>query len=132
MTALRALFNDHRGTEAEHAGDGFFVTFDSPADAANCAIEIQRALRQNRKESGFSPRVRIGVHSGEVLEASGTLVGHQVHLAARVGSAAEGDEILFSANTIDALSGQFEFERSREIIAKGISDPVSVQSLVWS
>ena len=78
---LRALIVDHGGEEIKQTGDGFFVTFDSPNDAATCAIEIQRALRRHRKDAGFSPKVRIGIHAGPILLTDGDLVGHEVHLA---------------------------------------------------
>ena len=43
-------------------GDGFFVTFDTAGDAAECAIAVQRALEENRRQNGFFPEVRIGFH----------------------------------------------------------------------
>jgi len=128
---LRLLIEQHHGIEVDHAGDGFFVSFDSAQDAARCAIEIQQTLRRHRKEAGFSPRVRIGVHLGSVLESDGTLVGRQVHLAARVGSAAAEDEVLISADTVAAIGDGLQIKDERMIDAKGIDDPVAVATLGW-
>jgi len=129
---LRGLLADRGGNEINHTGDGFFAAFDSAGDAAQCAIEIQRALRQHRKDAGFSPKVRIGIHVGPILEADGELVGQQVHLAARVGSAASGEEILLSQDTLVELDGAFSVGEPYEIEAKGIAEPVRVASLDWS
>jgi len=127
---IRVVIEEYSGTEIDHAGDGFFVSFDLPEDALGCATQIQRILRRHRKEEGFSPRVRIGIHLGPVLRTQDGLVGHQVHVAARVASAGEGDEVLVSLETMDRVSG-FDFERKRAITVKGISEPLMVGSLAW-
>ncbi len=127
---LRVLIDEYSGTEIDHAGDGFFVSFDSPEDALGCAVGIQRLLHHHRKEEGFSPRVRIGIHVGPVLQSGQGLVGHQVHMAARVASVGEGDEVVVSKETIDQVSG-FELENKRAITAKGIDEPLIVGSLAW-
>ena len=127
---IRVVIGEYSGTEIDHAGDGFFVSFDSPEDVLGCATQIQRVLRRHRKEAGFSPRVRIGIHLGPVLHSHEGLVGQQVHVAARVVSAAEGDEVLVSVETIDRASG-FELKHKRTIKIKGISEPLMVGSLVW-
>jgi adenylate cyclase len=96
-----------------------------------CASEIQLVLRNHRKESGFSPRVRIGVHAGEVLQSKGGLVGAEVHTASRVASAAQGDEVLVSSATAEVAGAGFEFRDELEIEAKGMSEPLLVRALVW-
>jgi len=127
---IRVVIDEYSGTEIDHAGDGFFVSFDTPEDALGCATQIQRVLRRHRKEAGFSPHVRIGIHLGPVLQSQEGLLGRQVHVAARVASAGEGDEILVSLETMERVSG-FDFERHREITVKGISEPLMVGSLAW-
>ncbi len=127
---IRTLIGEYAGTEIDHAGDGFFVSFASPEEALGCAAQIQRVLERHRKEEGFSPRVRIGVHAGRVLVANEGLVGHQVHVAARVASEGESDEVLVTLETINHKTG-FVFENQRTITAKGVEDPLAVSSLVW-
>ncbi len=128
---LRELIANHGGDEINHTGDGFFAAFDSADDASRCAIDIQRSLRQHQKDSGFSPNVRIGIHVGPILEADGALVGQQVHLAARVGSAASGEQILLSQDTVTALDATFRLGDEYDIDAKGIAEPVTVAPLDW-
>jgi class 3 adenylate cyclase len=128
---LRDIFVNYGGDEVNHTGDGFFATFDSPDDAARCAIEIQRTLRQHRKDTGFAPKVRIGIHSGPILEADGELVGQQVHLAARIGSAAAGEEILLSHHAVVELDDTYRLGDQYDVDAKGIAEPVTVAPLDW-
>src|SRR6185503_17843162 len=63
---LRELFASYGGREIEAVGDGFFVECPSALAAAQCAVEIQRALH-DRNASQSADRqilVRIGLHLG--------------------------------------------------------------------
>jgi hypothetical protein len=62
---VRAMLARYRGVEIDHAGDGFFSTFDGPARAISCAQRIIEALER----TGLS--VRAGVHTGEVETIDG-------------------------------------------------------------
>lgn len=46
---LRSCLAKHAGEEVKHGGDGFFVAFDAPAGAIECAVEIQRTLADHRR-----------------------------------------------------------------------------------
>jgi len=129
---LRMLVDRHHGREMDHTGDGFFISFDRATDAVRCAIDIQRTLDQHRRESGFSPRVRIGIHAGLVIESEQRLLGHNVHLAARIGSAAEEDEILVSRAIEAELGPGYGIESTRTLTVKGVDEPVEVRSIVWT
>ena len=95
---IRTVAAAHRGVEMGTEGDSFFVVFQSAADGLLAAGEMQRAL-------GDLPlRVRIGVHTGEVLLVDGGYVGMAVHKAARISSAAHGGQVVVSAQT-GALAG---------------------------
>jgi class 3 adenylate cyclase len=128
--ALRALFREHDAEEVDHTGDGFFVAFEDPARAVECASAIQRKLSDHRKEHGFAPKVRIGVHAAEASTTGTNYRGKGVHLAARVGATAEGDEILVTVETASSCPGVHLGEQ-RQVTLKGIADPVDVVSIDW-
>lgn len=128
---IRSLLQHHHGTEIDHAGDGFFVSFTTPEDALKCAAEIQAVLRKHRKDSGFSPRVRIGVHVGEVLQSEHALVGLEVHTASRVAGAAGGDQVLVSHATVELVGDSFAFGPAQETEVKGIGQPLVIHPLLW-
>jgi len=86
--ALRGLFAQHHGEEVDHAGDGFLVAFESNAQAIDCAVAMQRMLSKHRRDHGFAPRIRIGVHISEAVRSGRGFRGSGVHQAARIAALA--------------------------------------------
>jgi len=115
---IRNLLRSHRGQEVHHAGDGFFVAFETADDALGCAISIRRAFADHRREHGFAPSIRIGLHTAEALHTASGYEGGGVHSAARIGALAVGEEILVSRVTFESLAkpvphGPWRTERLR-------------------
>jgi class 3 adenylate cyclase len=127
--AMRESFTQHGGEEVDHAGDGFFVAFADPASAIECAIGIQRRLANHRREHGFAPRVRIGIHATSASHAGGRYRGRGVHEASRIAAMAGPDEIVASRATVPPL---FHTSESREAAVKGISKPLELVTIDWS
>jgi len=130
--ALRAAFAEHDGTEVSHTGDGFFVTFDRAVDAVEAAVSIQRRLVEHRREHGFAPQVRIGLHTDEATLDGSDYRGKGVHLAARVGSAAGAEEIVVSGATLQSAGElRYPVSESRTADLKGIEDAVDLHTIEW-
>lgn len=128
---LRALFAEHRGQEVDHAGDGFFVAFEDARSALESAVAIQRSLADHRRTNGFAPQVRIGIHAAEATERGSDYGGKGVHEAARIGTLADGGEILATVETVEAAEGNWQVSEPREIRLKGISEPARVVTVSW-
>jgi len=96
---LRALFERYRGHEVDFEGDAFFVAFERAADAVAVALEGQAGL------AGGPVKVRMGLHTGEPLLDPPKYVGRDVHLAARVMSAAHGGQVLLTGATRELVDG---------------------------
>jgi class 3 adenylate cyclase/tetratricopeptide (TPR) repeat protein len=128
---LRGLFEQHGGREVDHAGDGFFVSFEDPAPALQCAIAIQRKLAEHRRVAGFAPQVRIGLHAGEALAVDRDFTGRSVHQAARIGALAVGGEILASIETIEWAGEGIESTDRRDVSLKGFAEAIPVASIAW-
>jgi class 3 adenylate cyclase len=127
---LRTCIASHGGEEVDHTGDGFFIAFPDARAAIACAQEIQRRLAGQRREHGFAPQVRIGLHSAQATIAGFNYTGMGVHAAARIGAVAGGGEIVASASTVDGLEGLATSER-RSVPLKGIAEPVEVVTVDW-
>ena len=130
--ALRAAIAEQEGTEISHTGDGFFVTFDRAGDAVEAAVSIQRRLAEHRREHGFAPQVRVGLHTDEATLAGSDFRGKGVHLAARVGSAAGAEEIAVSAAALEAAGElRFPVSEARSVELKGIGEAVELHTIEW-
>jgi class 3 adenylate cyclase/cytochrome c-type biogenesis protein CcmH/NrfG len=126
---MRELFAANCGQEVKQVGDGFFVAFDHPGEAVECAIGIQKKLVQHRSESGFAPQVRIGLHSTDATRKGGDYAGMGVHTAARIGALANGGEVLASRAVVDAAGPRFPVSGFRAVELKGVGEPVEVASI---
>ena len=126
---LRNCFASHKGVEVNKIGDGFFVAFENPCDAVECAVAIQQGLVEHRKEQGFAPQVRIGMHQAEATQKGHDFAGKGVHTAARIGALATGGQILASQEVIDAAKTRFPVSDQRSVELKGVEEPVEIASI---
>ena len=102
---LRETFTAHGGVEVEMQGDSFHFAFRYARDALAAAVAGQRGLAAHSWES--EPiKVRIGLHTGEPMQADGLYAGLDVHWAARVMGAGHGGQVLMSARTADLVRGE--------------------------
>jgi class 3 adenylate cyclase len=103
------------GTEIDTAGDGFFVRFDSPTDALDCANAARAALKP------LGIEIRAGVHTGECEVTGRSYAGMAVHIAARIMAAAAPGEILVSSTVKDLVIGSGRsFDDRGEHTLKGV------------
>ncbi|MGD2042360.1 MAG: adenylate/guanylate cyclase domain-containing protein [Acidimicrobiia bacterium] len=101
---VNAATHDHGGHVVNTEGDGFFCVFGSPLEAVDAAHQIQLTMAQESWPSGEAPRCRIGIHTGLATRTTEGYVGIDVHVAARVGAAAQGGQILLSAAHRDLVA----------------------------
>lgn len=127
---LRRAFAEHHGHEVDHAGDGFFVVFPTARDAVDSAMTAQRRLSTHRKEQGYAPRIRIGIHTGDVIESDSGLRGAAVHRAARICALASADEIIASRTVLEAAG--LATTTVHAVALKGVREEVEVGAIAWS
>jgi class 3 adenylate cyclase len=115
--AVRRIVLAHRGREIDTAGDGFFVTFDGPARAVECAREIATAVEP------LGVRIRAGCHAGEIETAGSDVRGIAVHIGARVMALAGPGEVLVTQTVKDLVAGsRLAFGDAGEHELKGVPD----------
>ncbi len=108
----------HGGVEIDTTGDGFLMSFDSPARGVRCALSLVESLA----ELGLA--IRAGIHTGEVELLDGEARGIAVHLASRIASKAGSGEVLVSATTRELAAGAgIVFADRGEHTLRGVSEP---------
>jgi class 3 adenylate cyclase len=114
------------------------LAFPEPCRALEYAIAIQRAFA-DREESDDALRVRMGLHTGEVIAEEGDFFGKNVILAARIAAQAEGGEILVSEqlravaaeHTPEDGGSALRFDEGRELELKGLEGTHRVYRSDW-
>ncbi len=128
---VRSVVAEHGGEVVKHTGDGFFLAFGDASRAIEAMVALQRRLAAHREREGFAPTVRIGIHAAEASRSGTDYVGTGVSLAARIGAAANGSEILVSRATLDAARRSFPATAGRTLELKGITSRTDVVSIGW-
>lgn len=112
---LREQIRRFKGREIKTIGDGFVVSFDGPARAICCARAINESMQ------ALDIELRFGLHTGECEVRGSDLGGLAVHIAARIGSLANAQEILVSSTLKDLVIGSgIEFTPRGEYELKGV------------
>jgi len=123
--AVRRELQRFRGREVDTAGDGFFATFDQPAQAVRAADAIVASVA----ELGIS--IRAGLHAGEAEASDKKIGGIAVHIANRVMSAAGPGEVFVSGTVRDLVAGSgLEFSDRGLQELKGVPEDWHLWALV--
>ena len=94
---IEGIAKAHGGRVFNTAGDGFMLEFASALSGVTSALELADECR---------PRVRVGVHVGEVsVQPNGDLLGHGVNVAARLMAKAEPGSAIISADVRRMIRG---------------------------
>jgi class 3 adenylate cyclase len=126
---ITRLTGEHGGTVVKSQGDGFMLAFTSARAGLQCAIDTQQSFAEGSAIGADKPlRMRIGMHSGYVLEDASDLFGKSVVLAARIADHARGGEILVSDSVrrYTERDPVFSFDDVGEMRFKGLKDPYRV------
>ena len=112
-----------RGKIIKSMGDGWLVSFLSVADAVACAFQIQDKLAAHQML-----KLRIGVHSGDVVFRDEDIFGDGVNVAARLQEFSEPGAVTMSDAAFGSLDGalapSFDDVGTQEF--KNISRPIQV------
>ena len=136
---VRRLAGEAQGREVDAAGDGFFLTFDTPSAGAAFALRLQRA----HQEDAELPRVRVGIHLGEVTEhtapegaaTTAKVEGLAVDVAARIQALAQPGQVLLSRAAFDGarqrlardeVEGEIAWRAHGAYLLEGLDEPMEI------
>lgn len=131
LAALRRLRSEvfapavasKRGKIIKSMGDGWLVEFASAEDAVTCAMQVQDKLTTDQ-----TIKLRIGVHTGDVVHQDEDVFGDGVNIAARLEEISPNGGVAISDAVWGALDGtlkpSFDDQGSKSL--KNIAHPIKV------
>ena len=125
--AIHTLFIDqYNGTLIKEMGDGILAQFRSSIDAVQCAIDIQRKVREELKG-----QLRIGIHLGDVTFERGDVFGDGVNIASRIQSITDPGGIYISESLQKSIRAKSDIQTKYlgEFILKNVGYPVKTYSV---
>lgn len=126
---VEKIVENEGGSVVKTLGDGGMFVFPSGTAALLAAIQAQRKVT-SAVERRLS--MRVGVHTGDVVQGQNDYIGLTVNKAARVAAAAKGDQILVSSTTADVVNhSEIEFGDPITVELKGIAGTHTLLPLKW-
>jgi adenylate cyclase len=120
---------DHRGKIVKRLGDGVMAAFSHPQAAVEAALAAQAGVA-GIEVAGHRPSMRAGIHYGRPRHLGGDYLGVDANIAARVGEAAKGGEVLVSDTAVALLDVErLKLGRAKRLKASGTPRDLRVQTV---
>lgn len=94
---------DAGGHIVKRLGDGIMAVFRDPAVAVGAVLIAKEALK-SVEVSGYTPRMRVGIHTGRPQRLAADRLGVDVNIAARVMERATKGGVMVSGTTLDLIA----------------------------
>ena len=104
LATHQRVFSNFGGQVVKELGDGILGVFESPEDALNASLEIQKACIEHNKF-----QLRIGLHCGDIIFDHGDVFGDAVNQSSRIQSVGVPSSILVSGQLLQKLGKNKNF-----------------------
>ncbi len=131
LTALRKLrtkllrpnVEKRGGNIVKNMGDGWIIEFPSISDAVDAAFAVQADLVEQDRI-----RLRMGIHTGEVVFEDEDVFGDGVNVASRLEQIAAAGQIIVSDNAYQSLDAKnsARFVGGEAVELKNVSRPITI------
>jgi len=133
IDVMRSAVERAQGYVVKTIGDEVMAVMPDAGKAWAAAVDIQFKMAELPTVDGRQRAVRIGFHSGFVIEVAGDVFGDTVNLAARMTALAKGGQIMTTCATVLLLPKLLR-AATRKIAAltiKGKEEDVAVCEVIW-
>ena len=122
----KPLIEKFNGEFLKEMGDGTLSCFQSALEAVNCAIEIQRTLKNDPEF-----KLRIGIHVGDIIFSESDIFGDGVNVASRIEKMDEPGGICISGQVYDTITSISDIDAVflGEKTLKNVIRPIKVYAL---
>jgi class 3 adenylate cyclase len=117
---------DAGGHIVKRLGDGIMAVFRNPTVAVGAVLAARDELR-NVEVDGYTPRMRVGIHTGRPQRLASDWLGVDVNIAARVMERATKGGVMVSSSTLDLIP-QSELD-GLGVVARRARKPVFASKL---
>ncbi len=117
---------DAGGQIVKRLGDGVMAVFRNPTVAVGAVLVAEEAMK-SVEVNGYTPRMRVGIHTGRPQRLAADWLGVDVNIAARVMERATKGGIMVSSPTLDLIP-QSELD-ALGVVAKRARKPVFASKL---
>jgi class 3 adenylate cyclase/pSer/pThr/pTyr-binding forkhead associated (FHA) protein len=131
---LSEVATHHGGTVCKTIGDALMTSYEDPVKAVRAAIAMQLKLDAHNESCPPDKimHVRIGLNYGKGFVKDKDVFGDVVNTAARIESAAKGDQIFISGDLEAKIrSAKFPVQRMPDLAAKGKAEKVIIYEVLW-
>ena len=131
---LGPVLSRHRGRVVKTMGDAFLVEFTNALEAARCAYDVQRSVKEFNLALSNEKRIhlRVGIHLGDVVEKEGDIFGDAVNVASRIEPLAEDGGVCVTQQVYDHVHNKLDVPlvSKGKMSLKNVSEPVEVYRMV--
>jgi len=126
-TIIKQNLHHYGGSEAEHSGAGFILSFTSANSAVACGLAIMNAVQVINDANEID--LRIGINAGEPVEKSNQLFGDTLQLAQNICTVAGNMQVALT-NAVKELVMKDHFQkRSNNFFTLSAQDETLLQLL---
>jgi class 3 adenylate cyclase len=133
LVAMEQQVYEHRGEVIKTVGEEILAVFPDASAAATSAIAMQQRMEHFVREAGIGARLRVGMHSGPIIEEQGDVFGDAVNVAARLVRLGNADQIITDGETLKAMRAALR-RRARAIDrrrVKGKRGEIDIVEIGW-
>jgi class 3 adenylate cyclase len=133
LALLKVACDGHGGRVVKTIGDEIMAVFPTADQATEAAAEMQARISELPPMGRTRLAIRVGFHVGPALEVEGDVFGDSVNVAARMAALAKAEQVILSAQAVDALAPLLR-ARVREIdslTVKGKQSDIGIFELIW-
>jgi class 3 adenylate cyclase len=108
---MAGFIQHHRGRIVGTAGDSVLAEFVSVVAAVQCAVEVQKEIKNRNADLPENRRMefRMGINLGDVVEEEDSIYGDGVNIAARVQSLADGGGVSISGTVYEHIKNKMAY-----------------------
>jgi len=124
--AVRRNIVQHNGSEVEHDGEGFIISFESATQAVKCGLSIKNNLSGgDEAELNF----RIAINSGEPIENSNSLFGDTIQFGHYLCSITRSSQVAVTVPVRDLASKEIMSSQKAHLFTMSQPDEAVVRQL---